>query len=90
MDLMATTAEPDFLGDEHSSKSAEQVSSSRFGSGRYSLRGRNLYRPCGSDKDAFGLSKGQIVGESETASNQDGVSGLNSNLNLNAQAAGGI
>ncbi|KAG5007980.1 hypothetical protein GLYMA_09G226300v4 [Glycine max] len=69
MDLMATTEEPEFLrdadGTEHSSKSAEQVSgsSSRFGSGRYSIRGRNLYRPCGSDKDAFGLSKGQILGQ---------------------------
>lgn len=87
MDLMATTEEPEFLRDERSSKSAEQVSSSRFGSGRYSLRGRNLYRPCGSDKDAFGLSKGQIVGENEAASKQDGVSGLNSNSNLNSLAA---
>lgn len=77
MDLMATTEEPEFLRDadglEHSSKSADQVSSTRFGSGRYFMKGRNLYRPCGSDKDAFGLSKGQIVGESET-SKQDEVS----------------
>jgi len=84
MDLMATTEEPEFLRDadgvEHGSKSAEQVSSSRFGSGRYSIRGRNLYRPCGSDKDAFGLSKSQIVGQS------DGVSGSNSK-NLNSLVA---
>ncbi|KAG4966762.1 hypothetical protein AAZX31_12G010500 [Glycine max] len=92
MDLMATTEEPEFLRDadgvEHSSKSAEQVSgsSSRFGSGRYSIRGRNLYRPCWSDKDALGLSKGQILGQSETTSKQDGVSGSNSK-NLNSVAA---
>lgn len=79
MDLMATTEEPEFLRDAHgvlhSSKSAEQVSSSRFGSGRYSIRGRNrnLYRPCGSEKDAFGLSKGQnvVVGAESEASKQD-------------------
>jgi len=96
MDLMATTEEPEFLRDsdgvvEHSSKSAEQVSSSRFGSGRYSIRGRNLYKPCGSDKDAFGLSKGQIVvGQNETTSKQNEVSGSNSknlNLNLNSLVA---
>lgn len=90
MDLMATTEEPEFLRDadgvEHGSKSAEQVSSSRFGSGRYSIRGRNLYRPCGSDKDAFGLSKGQIVvGQRETTSTHEGVSGSNSK-NLNSLA----
>ncbi|XP_027355529.1 serine/threonine-protein kinase-like protein At3g51990 [Abrus precatorius] len=86
MDLMATTEEPEFVRDadgvERSSKSAEQVSSSRFGSGRYFNRGRNLYRPCGSEKDVFGLSEGQIVGET---SKQGGVSG--SNLNLNSLVA---
>ncbi|XP_061353451.1 serine/threonine-protein kinase-like protein At3g51990 [Gastrolobium bilobum] len=80
MDLMSNTEEPEFLRDadgvEHGSKSAEQVSSSRFGSGRYFRTGRNLYRPCGTDKDAFGLSKVQIVGET---SKQDVVSGSNLN-----------
>ena len=43
MDFMVTTEEPEFLrdadGTEHSSNSAEEVSgsSSRFGSGRYSI-----------------------------------------------------
>ncbi|CAL5211872.1 unnamed protein product [Lathyrus oleraceus] len=65
MDLMATTEDAEFQRDsdgvvEHGSKSAEQVSSSRFGSGRYFTRGKNLYRPCGTDKDAFGLSKDHI------------------------------
>jgi hypothetical protein len=60
MDLMATTEETEFIRDANgvvqpsSSKSVEQVSSSRFGSGRYFARGKNLYRPCGIDKDAFG------------------------------------
>ncbi|KAK7263926.1 hypothetical protein RJT34_31525 [Clitoria ternatea] len=89
MDLMATTEEPEFLRDgadgvvEHGSKSGEQGSSSRFGSGRYFMRGRNLYRPCGSDKDVFGLSKdqNQIVGE---ASKRDDVV---SGSNLNSLAA---
>ncbi|XP_057456924.1 serine/threonine-protein kinase-like protein At3g51990 [Lotus japonicus] len=88
MDLMAHTEEPEFLRDadgvEHtqqSSKPAEKVSSSRFGSGRYFSRGKNLYRPCGADKDVFGLSKGQIVGES--SSKQDVVS----DSNLNSLAA---
>ncbi|KAK7312113.1 hypothetical protein VNO77_35714 [Canavalia gladiata] len=87
MDLMATAEEPEFLRDvhgveQHDSKSAEQGSSSRFGSGRYFIKGRNLYRPCGSDKDVFGLSKGQIVGE--TSKRVDGVSA--SDLNLNSLA----
>ncbi|XP_004516233.1 serine/threonine-protein kinase-like protein At3g51990 [Cicer arietinum] len=80
MDLMASTAEEaefqrDGDGVEHSSssKSCEQVSSSRFGSGRYFTRGKNLYRPCGTDKDAFGLSKDHIVGEN--SSKRDEVSG---------------
>ena len=82
MDLMATTEEPEFLRDadgvEHGSKSAEHVSSSRFGSGRYFTRGRNLYRPCGTDKDAFDLSKGQIV-VGEASKQDDGASGSNLN-----------
>ncbi|KAK7258203.1 hypothetical protein RIF29_32724 [Crotalaria pallida] len=82
MDLMAASEENEFIRDvdglEHSSKSGEQVSSSaRFGSGRYFTKGRtrNLYRPCGTDKDAFVSSKGQIVGETnETSKEEDGVS----------------
>ncbi|CAI8611651.1 unnamed protein product [Vicia faba] len=78
MDLMATTEDVEFQRDgygvvEHSFKSAEQVSSSRFGSGRYFTRGKNLYRPCGTDKDAFGLNKGHVV--EENSSKQDEVSG---------------
>ncbi|WJX49709.1 non-specific serine/threonine protein kinase [Trifolium repens] len=81
MDLMATTEETEFIRDADgvvqpsSSKSVEQVSSSRFGSGRYFARGKNLYRPCGTDKDAFGLSKGEIVGENSSNLKQDEVSG---------------
>lgn len=82
MDLMATTTTTED-GIEHSSKSVEHVSSSRFGSGRYFMKGRNLYKPCGTDKDAFGLSKSQII--SERSSRQDGVS--ESNLNSLAVAA---
>lgn len=100
MDLMATTTteEPEFVRDvdddggvvveKHGgSKSAEHISnsSSRFGSGRYFTRGRrNLYRPCGTDTDAFGLSKGQIVGVGESSSRKDGISG--STLNSLAAA----
>lgn len=71
MDLMANTEEPDFLRDAKSG-----FSSSRFGSGRYFTRGLNLYRACGTDKDAFGLSEGQ-------SSKQEGISGSD----LNPQAA---
>lgn len=81
MDLMATTEEAEFVRDgvfEHSSKSVEQVSSSRFGSGRYFARGKNLYRPCGTDKDAFGLSKVQIVGERSSKQHEISESTLNS------------
>lgn len=83
MDLMATTEEAEFVRDgdgvvEHSSKSVEQVSSSRFGSGRYFARGKNLYRPCGTDKDAFGLSKVQIVGERSSKQDEIPESTLNS------------
>ncbi|XP_019450844.1 PREDICTED: serine/threonine-protein kinase-like protein At3g51990 isoform X1 [Lupinus angustifolius] len=74
VDLMAATEENEFVrdvdGGENSSKSGEQVCSiTRFGSGRYFRKSGNinLYRPCGSDKDAFGMSKGQIIGESETS-----------------------
>ncbi|KAI4333067.1 hypothetical protein L6164_017919 [Bauhinia variegata] len=85
MDLMATTEEPEFLGDgvEHSSKSASQVSSFRFGSGRYLAKGRYLYRACGAEKDAFGLSKGGIVGESSIVCSKPDVF---SGSNLNSQA----
>ncbi|CAL0304357.1 unnamed protein product [Lupinus luteus] len=77
VELMAATEENEFVrdddGGEHSSESGEQVSSvTRFGSGRYFRKGGNinLYRPCGSDKDAFGMSEGQIVGESETSKHE--------------------
>lgn len=81
MDLMANTEEPEFLRE---AKSAYQVSSSRFGSGRYFTKGMNLYRACGTDKDAFGFGEGQIVGGSSSlCPKQEGVSGSD----LNSQAA---
>ncbi|KAE9620191.1 hypothetical protein Lal_00019175 [Lupinus albus] len=86
MDLMAATEENEFVRDvdgvEHGSKSGKKVSSStRFGSGRYFTKGstRHLYRRCGSDKDTFVLSKGQIIDESETSKHENGVSGLKLN-----------
>ncbi|XP_058729503.1 serine/threonine-protein kinase-like protein At3g51990 [Vicia villosa] len=83
MDLMATTEDAEFQRDsagvvEHSSKSAEQVSSSRFGSGRYFTRGKNLYRPCGTEKDAYGLSKSHIVEENSSKLDEVSGSALNS------------
>lgn len=78
MELMNNPEEPD--------KSGYRVSSSRFGSGRYFTRGINLYRACGTDKDAFGLSEGQIVGDgsSNLCPKQEGN---NSGSDLNSQAA---
>ncbi|KAF7824613.1 serine/threonine-protein kinase-like protein [Senna tora] len=79
MDLMASTEEPEFLREE--AKSAYHVSSSsRFGSGRYFTRGLNLYRACGTEKDALGLShEGQIVGDGDRSNlcskPEEGVSG---------------
>lgn len=78
MELMNNTEEQD--------KSGYRVSSSRFGSGRYFARSLNLYRACGTDKDACGLSEGQFVG-GEGSSNLRPKQEGNSGPDLNSQDA---
>ncbi|KAJ7949251.1 Serine/threonine protein kinase [Quillaja saponaria] len=63
MDLMASTEESELRGEANGVELSSK-SSSRFGSGRYFKGGKNLSRTCGSEKDAFGVSRGQFVGES--------------------------
>lgn len=75
MELMAD-GESEFRGEttdgtEPNLKSGKRLSSSRFGSGRYIIRGKNHYQTCGNKKDVLHMKQNQYNGEGREICTED-------------------